>query len=426
MIGRRAALTVLAVLALLAAGCDAIARPSGSTGPADSFGAGPPTPHPAFGLTWAQVEDVERPIDAFASAIPTAPSGPGTAGHPGHFPGQSILADVAVDGDRLVAVGYTFIAGAWTADAWTSTDSLHWALATVDTRPGSFAVGVATAPGGGFVAVGRVADAPAAWTSPDGRTWQPATVERLAAGARAGEPERMATLLATRSGFLAGGSAGPELGDRQARLWRSTDGTTWTAVSDRDGFAGGEVVALAEADGGSALIALGRLGTGQRATGSVAWTATGGDDWIRHDDPALAAGLVAAVAPAPGGGWLAVGSDGDEREALAWSSVDGASWTTAPREPSRLHSGEKIRMTDVIATDRGFVAIGNFVGVQYGDGTSWLSVDGTTWQAAPLQASLGQGEPEAIVAWQDRLVIVGSRGAPDNYIPTAWVGPTAP
>jgi hypothetical protein len=426
VIRRRAALTVLGILALLAAGCDAIAQPSRSTGAAGSSAAGPPTPQPAFGLTWAQVEDVERPTDAFASAIPTAPSGPGTAGHPGHFPGQSILADVAVDGDRLVAVGYTFIAGAWTADAWTSTDALHWALATVDSRPGSFAVAVATAPAGGFLAVGRVADAPAAWTSPDGRTWQSAIVDRLTTGARVGEPERIASVIATRSGFLAGGSAGPELGDRQARLWRSIDGLSWTPVADEDGFAGGEVIALAEMPGGSGLIALGRLGTGQRATGSVAWTAGGTDDWARHDDPALASGLVAAVVPAASGGWLAVGSDGDEREAVAWSSTDGRSWTAAPRETSRLHSGEKIRMTDVLAADGGYVGIGNFVGVQFGDGTSWRSIDGTTWQAAPLQASLGQGEPEAIVAWRDRLVMVGSRGAPDNYIPTAWVGPTAP
>ena len=117
---------------------------------------------------------------------------------------------------------------------------------------------------------------------------------------------------------------------------------------------------------------------------------------------------------------------GRRREAVAWSSADGVSWTRAPREESRLHEGEKIRMTDVIATAAGYVGIGNFVGVQYGEGTSWLSTDGLTWRKAPIQASLGQGEPGAVVAWRDGLVMVGSRGAPDNYIPTAWVSPTAP
>jgi hypothetical protein len=88
--------------------------------------------------------------------------------------------------------------------------------------------------------------------------------------------------------------------------------------------------------------------------------------------------------------------------------------------------GEKIRMTDVVLTDQGFVAIGNFVGVQFGEGTSWRSADGATWLQAPIQAALGQGEPEALVAWRDRLVVVGSRGAPDDYIPSAWISPNVP
>jgi hypothetical protein len=74
----------------------------------------------------------------------------------------------------------------------------------------------------------------------------------------------------------------------------------------------------------------------------------------------------------------------------------------------------------------GFVGIGNFVGVQFGDGTSWLSRDGRAWRQAPLQPALGQGEPEAMAAWRDRLVMVGSRGGPDNYMPSVWISPNAP
>jgi hypothetical protein len=227
----------------------------------------------------------------------------------------------------------------------------------------------------------------------------------------------------TPDGLVAGGSAGPELGDRRARLWRSTDGGTWTPVSDADAFEGGEVVAIDRGAGG--YVALGRLGTGQRATASVAWISPEGDRWTRIDDPALAGGLVAALVRGPGG-WLAVGSDGDEREAVAWSSADGMRWSRAPSEASRLHVGEKIRMTDVVATSEGFVGVGNYVGVQFGQGTTWLSADGLRWQEAPLQAAFGQAEPEAVVAWRDRLAIVGSRGAPDDYIPSAWISPNVP
>lgn len=413
----------LVLVALGVAGCGSD-RPSGSSAAAPSAIPGPPTPAPAFGLTWAQIEDVERPVDAFASEIPTAPTGPGTAGHPGHFPGQSILADVAARGDVLVAVGFTYVNGAWTADSWTSTDALHWSLAPVDTRPFSFATGVAVRPHGGFVAVGRTGSEPAAWTSPDGRVWNVADVQRFDSSSTR-LAERVVTVLATGEGLIAGGSVGPELGDRRARLWRSVDGSAWTPVADEGGFAGAEVVALGWApDRG--YVALGRLGTGQRATGSVAWTSVDGTTWVRSSDAALAGGLVAAIVPRPDGGWLAVGSDADEREAVAWTSDDGLAWTRAPREASRLHQDEKIRMTDVISTPIGYVGIGNFVGVQFGEGTSWLSTDGVTWRKAPIQASLGQGEPGAVVAWHDDLVMVGSRGAPDNYIPTAWVSPTSP
>jgi len=83
-------------------------------------------------------------------------------------------------------------------------------------------------------------------------------------------------------------------------------------------------------------------------------------------------------------------------------------------------------MTDVVATANGYVAVGNFVGFQYGTATSWLSADGLSWVQAPRQAALEGGEPEAVIAWLERLVTVGSRGAPDDYIPSAWISPNAP
>jgi hypothetical protein len=383
------------------------------------------TPAAAFGLTWGLVQDVALPEAAFAipTDLPTAPTGPGTAGHPGHFGGQSIVHDVAVGGERLLAVGYTAVEGIWTADAWTSTTGTSWTLATIDDRPGSLATAVADRAGATFVAVGHSGMDPAAWTSPDGATWTRASVGRLATGARAGEPERITTVIATPAGMLAGGSAGPELGDRRARFWRSTDGATWSPIADAAAFEGAEVVAITPVPTG--YLAVGRLGTGQRATGSIAWLSADATTWRRIDDPALAGGLVAAVAVTPNG-VLAVGSDLDEREAAVWTSVDGETWTKAAQEASRLHFGEKVRMTDLVATESGYVGVGNFVGVQYGTGTSWLSKDGLTWLAAPLQAALGQGEPEAVIAWRDRLISVGSRGAPDNYIPSVWISPNVP
>lgn len=380
----------------------------------------PATPRPVVGLTWATAPDVERPTDAFAgAAAPGAtPAGPGTAGHPGHFPGQAIVAEVAATPAGFVAVGYVGVEGRWTAIAWVSTDALHWSLAPIDTTTGSFAEAVVDGPSG-LVAVGRAGPDPAAWTSPDGRAWTRRTVPTLSDGA---EWERMTAVIRTGRGFLAGGSAGPELGDRHARLWHSPDGTTWTPVPDDPSFAGAEVSALLSDAAGA--IALGRTGTGQRWTGSVAWSSTDGLHW-RDADPggALRAGLAVAATTVPDGSLVAVGSDLDEREAVAWRSTDRSTWVRAPTEASRLHAGEKIRMTDVVTLGDELVAVGNYVGVQFGTGASWTSRDGLSWTMGPDQPALGQVEFEALAAGGPGLVAVGSFGAPDNYIPRILLSP---
>ncbi len=378
----------------------------------------PATP-PIAGLSWTKAADVSRPEAAFAepSAIPTGPSGPGTAGHPGHFVGQAIVDDVAAGGGRLAAVGYVALRGVWTAIGWTSTDAEHWALTTIDTTPASLAVAIAGIPGsGGFVAGGRVERAPAIWTSADGTTWRRETVPTLSNGS---EWERITAILPTNGGFIAGGSVGPELGDRRARFWSSDDGTSWEAIPDDPAFAGAEVADMIAV--GGHVVAIGKLGTGQRWTGSIAWVSDDGRRWRRIDSPQLAGGIASAIAPAPGGGVIAVGSDLDEREALVWRSIDGSTWQAPPRESSRLYNNEKIRMTDVTAVRGGLVAVGNYVGVQYGTASSWLSSDGLSWRRTGDYAALGQGEMLAITRGGPGLVAVGSVGAPDNYIPTIWL-----
>jgi hypothetical protein len=375
-------------------------------------------------LSWVQATAVARPDDAFAAASVAAsgPAGPDTAGHPGHFPGQAIVDDVLTVDDRSVAVGYVGIRGVWTAIAWRSTDGDRWDLAPIDFTAGSFAVSLAAGPGADrrFVAAGRSGPAPAVWDSADGRSWTRREVPTVGGGSTW---ERIVTVTASERGFIAGGSAGPELGDRVARLWHSRDGIAWEAVPDDPVFGGGEVVAIAERAGG--FVALGRLGTGQRATGSVAWASDDGFHWRRVDSPDLTSGLVAAVAVAPDGSLVAVGSDLDERAAMSWRSTDGTGWEAAPSAPSLIYNdGDKIRMTDVARLPGGgFVSVGNFVGLQFGTATSWTSADGLTWRRAPAYPALEQGEMVAVATSGPELLAVGSFGAPDNYIPTIWRGP---
>ena len=317
-----------------------------------------------------------------------------------------------------MAVGYVGIEGRWTALAWISTDALHWSLAPIDATTGSFAEAVADGPDG-LVAVGRSGPDPVAWTSPDGRTWTRRAVPTLGDGS---DWERMTAVVRTGDGFLAGGSVGPELGDRHARLWRSADGATWTPVPDDPSFAGAEVSALlSDATERSPSAGPGRASAGRARSPGPRPTASTGATPIPTG--ALRDGLAVALAAAPDGSLVAVGSDVDEREAVAWRTTDRSTWVRAPTEPSRLHAGGKIRMTDVVTLGDELVAVGNYVGVQFGTGASWTSRDGLAWTIGPDQPALGQVEFEALAAGGPGLVAVGSFGAPDNYIPRVLLSP---
>ena len=406
-------------------GCAPSTTPAPSPPPRSVVPASPARPTVA-GLDWRTALDVARPEDAFPTGpLPSeGPRGRFTAGHPGHFPGQATMADLVNLGGRLVAIGY--VGWDWRPVAWTATDPDRWTLVEIGrarpTEP-AFAIALARLPGAdGLVAVGRAGRRPVAWTSADGVRWTEHDVPVIGGST---DWERMTSIAAGPLGLLAGGSVGPELGDRRARFWRSSDGVSWAPVADEPEFDGGEVTAIAAvADG---WLALGRLGTGQRTTGSVAWRSPDGSAWTRVDDPDLARGWVRSVTRAGDGALIAVGSEPNEIGAYVWRSTDeGRTWTLAPQEPSRTYAGGKgkARMMDVIATPTGLLAVGNVVDMQFGTGASWASTDSIHWTRSPDQPPMGQAEPSAVVPFgEGRYVMVGTFGAPDNYIPRAWISP---
>jgi hypothetical protein len=410
----------LVALSVTVAGCVAITTPSPSPSPEAPINVVEPSlppPDPDSlepGLGWAAIYDVELPGDAFRanpSPTPIGVGGPGLAGHPGHFPGQAVMADVVAAGERLLAVGY--VGDPWTAIAWSSSDGFSWTLETIDAASPSFAMSVDTSADGTIVAVGRHGPAAAAWFRL-GDTWQRAEVVT-----DDGDATRMTVVLATGGGWVGGGSIGPELGDREARFWTSSDGRTWVPSEDGQAMDGAEVVDILELDG--RLVALGRLGTGQRGSGTIAWTSDDGRHWERVVDPELAEGLAVSMTSLNGAGLVAVGSDLDERAGWVWHSRDGNVWQRVPDEDSRGNRGYKIHLTDVVGTAGGLVAIGDQVVDQFGFASSWLSEDGRTWTKSDGQPSLGQSEPLSVVVTDRYLVAVGSRGAPDNRIPTVWL-----
>jgi hypothetical protein len=374
-----------------------------------------PSGPPVLGIDWARAPSVERPtnfeVDPGASAY--------TGVHPIlRIPGQAMIADVTPLGTGgFGAVGYE--PPDWTPAAWTSPDGLTWSIHSMGTADFTFPVSLAVGTDGTVVAVGRSGPLPVAWTSADGLTWLQHSVPVLGGD---GIAERMTTVVASGRGYLAGGSAGPELFDRHARFWTSVDGVEWRAVPDDPvTFANAEVRAIARFGGG--FVAVGVVGTAQQPSAAVAWTSANGSSWTRIDDPSFVDGVAVAVAPAPFGGLVAVGSDVGRREAVAWTSPDGHRWTRAANEASREHPGGFAWMTDVVAIDDTVIGIGDYQGLQRGTATSWVSRDGIRWdrsRSAPVQE---QGEFYAITPGGPGAIVVGSFGAPDSYVPTIWLSP---
>jgi hypothetical protein len=312
---RATAFASAALVAAIATGCAgpattakpaASARPGPSASPASAAPAASPTP-PIPGLSWEKAPDVERPTDAFAepSAEPTGPSGPGTAGHPGHFPGQAIVDDVVATDDGLTAVGYVGVDGVWTAIAWRSGDGGRWTLESIDEAPASFAVAVATDPRTGRVyAAGRTGPNPVVWAATGGGDWTRLGIPTLSGGA---ESERAVAIVATRDGLLVGGSvgrssaiAGPGSGARPTAPCGKPSPTS--RVRRRRGRRGQALPPAA-----TSRSAISGPASGHR----IAWRSDDGVAWRRVDDPALAGGLANALADADGS-LVAVGSDLDE------------------------------------------------------------------------------------------------------------------
>jgi hypothetical protein len=131
------------------------------------------------------------------------------------------------------------------------------------------------------------------------------------------------------------------------------------------------------------------------------------------------------VAAGPSG-LVAVGNDAGSTMGLSWSSPDGEAWSRAVADPAMGNGGSRIQVQAVAWAESEFVAGGhrNF-GTQRGTVVIWTSADGQAWSRAPESVALGEGKLFGIAARGDRVIAVGSVGAPDYYLPTVWLSPPA-
>ena len=286
---------------------------------------------------------------------------------------QATLGQVATSGGTIVAVGGQSGARIPRARFYVSADNGQtWQLGTVqgDPPPGQAATLVA---GGarGWAAVGPTA----VWTSQNARDWVSHPQLPQLAG------DKITTLTATGSGFLAAGTNVPGGNAAKASpvVWLSANGTTWQRLGVTQlGLAAGNGRVLgitgAAANGG-AIVMYGTVAGA--ATASGVWrSADGGTTWTAVTVPAGggASATIAGLAPLRGG-FVAVRSapDGGATGAAVYTSANGTAWQQSAA--LRTADGSPLTLGPVSGGPGGAVVTGQAHGLDI----AFLSPDGTTW-----------------------------------------------
>ena len=248
---------------------------------------------------------------------------------------------------------------------------------------GRIAVRDATSCAGKWYVVGGVFPAdpaehirPAAWSSPDGKTWTSLRLDPQGYWAQ----RAVFSSVACRAGEIAmvGAQSGGAHGNPRVSTWYRRDDRVFT-----------DVVAAFELYGGSRAVNVGRIAArpegwlivGARTSGAAVWLSDDATEFRLVDgDPALSSddrtATLARDGVYDGHGWTVVGSASVTgrlpRVPMAWTSPDGETW-------QREEVPESDGFTDlerVIRDDDGLLAAG-LRGDEFG---TWQRVDGT-WEA---------------------------------------------
>jgi hypothetical protein len=184
-------------------------------------------------------------------------------------------------------------------------------------------------------------------------------------------------------------------------------------------------------------------GSGFVAVGEIGWRAA---VWLSSDGITWSLLPIDELPPeADGASWMrdvvvggpglvAVGSETPDQplgaQAVIWTSEDGTSWTKIPA--AELGSDDPddptFWLSDVTIGGPGLVAVGRAFNSTEPDpcggcgGAVWTSVDGITWERAPVDPDLLDGI-ERVAANKSGLVAVGSGTTDDQKNGAAWVSP---
>jgi hypothetical protein len=229
--------------------------------------------------------------------------------------------------------------------------------------------------------------------------------------------------------IIVGSLLDPEEGASAAAVWTSEDAKEWTRQDVqplRSGLGESMAAAVPTEDG---LLAVGRLGDGERSD-AVVWRQDG-DEWEQMRPEAMGGDHEqwAFDVAAGAGGILVAGGENTwgEVRARLWFSADGETWESVdggPGGPLDATGEESVR--DVASFGSGFVAVGSRRVDGEQDGVVWVSPDGKSWEQvdSPVLGGPGRQEVAAVVDTGAGLVAGGfSTGEGGAGVPVSWSSP---
>jgi hypothetical protein len=404
---------VLVVFAAMVAGC-ASPPPSQSPTPVPAPGASAgtpvasrPTPEPTPVPAWGDAAIVQPDaVNAFASQPP------GYYCDPCHNLAEDNLFGVAAVAGGFIAVGA--VTPPARAIALRSTDGSTWSpVDGLAADQGSAAVAAAQA-GTAVVLVGHDPSGATAWVlDPHGGWTRAPDQASLRVPYAAGG---MTSIVPFADGFAAAGYRDdPTRALASAAVWRSGDGLRWTLDADTRSFAGGRILGLAAL--GDSLIAVGTAGS-QTTGPAAAWRWTAATGWRRASVPP-GGGAMRAVVATPTG-LVAVGVNGTDAGAAAWTSADGTTWQPVPDQPAFHFYDLPVRLQALVVAGGSLVAGGWRSDPGKGSSVVLTSTDGRAWQAGSWQASFSGGQIDGLASASGTLVAAGRTGYPDTDTAAVW------
>jgi len=371
--GMKLRLPLVALALVLLVACTGLPGPSANS----------PTLPPA--------SDPSATTDAEPSERPTQSAPPAVAWAPASVPASemnSAMTSVVPGGDGLVAVGFD---GAFGSIVWTSTDGSAWRDVTPDGFQSYGLVSTIELADSTLLAVGRgdtinvEAESAAGFRSEDGLIWFQVDGGANMRGQILDVVEDGGGILIAVGGVPGGDSAG---------FWRSTDaGETW----QRSGADIPQAFLWAVTEGGPGFVAVGWRRT--PTPSAAVWTSTDGVTWEAAADPEGFSGFEGIdVVAAPNGTLVMAGGLVAGGEGRIWTSTNGVDWSIAEVEGGLMKAG----IRSLVVTPIGLVGVGH----RNMDGAAWLSTDdGASW------APLGEPLPDAYFTnafpADDGLIIVG-------------------